>query len=39
MYAGNADLDIDRGAPSGRVKGDYGPNLYNFINATLVWRF
>lgn len=35
MYAGNANLD----ALSGRVKGDYGPNLYNFINATLVWRF
>ena len=39
MYAGNADLDVDRGALSGRLKGDYGPNLYNFVNATLLWRF
>ena len=39
MYGGEADLDVDRGPLSGRVKGDYGSYLFHFANATLVWRF
>jgi hypothetical protein len=25
--------------PAGRLAGDYDPNVYNFVNATLIWRF
>ena len=39
MYGGEADLDVDRGPLSGRVKGDYSSYLFHFANATLVWRF
>jgi long-chain fatty acid transport protein len=39
MYGGDASLDVERGPFSGRVKGDYGSNYYNFVNVTLIWRF
>jgi long-chain fatty acid transport protein len=39
MYGGVADLDVERGPGAGRLKGDYGSYLVNFVNATLVWRF
>lgn len=39
MYSSDADLDVDRGELSGRVAGDYSSYYFNFVNATLVWRF
>ena len=39
MYAGDAAVDVDRGPAAGRLEGDYSSNYFNFLNATLIWRF
>jgi long-chain fatty acid transport protein len=39
MYAGQADMDVERGPLAGRLQGDYQSNYFHFINATLIWRF
>jgi long-chain fatty acid transport protein len=39
MYAGDADLDVERGPLSGRLGGDYQANDFHFFAANLIWRF
>lgn len=39
LNLGDADMDRDRGALSGRIQGDYATNEIHFFNATLSWKF
>jgi long-chain fatty acid transport protein len=38
MYGGSADLDVNRGPLSGRVKGDYQSYDFHFFGLNLIWR-
>lgn len=39
MYAGEGQLDVERGPLAGRLSGDYSTNMFHFFNVSLIWRF